>query len=117
MADGGDGTVLHFPIPNMVDESPAVLVSPSHANILAEANHLIDGDRATQHGDAYACHLEIARAWSWWKGVEFTPHDVAQMMSLLKKARIKTGAPNKDCYVDDVGYTALSWRFLDVPHT
>jgi hypothetical protein len=38
-----------------------------------------------------------------------TPHDVAQMMALLKKARAMYGDPlNEDNFVDDIGYTALA---------
>lgn len=92
-----------------VEDEP---LSPA-AQTLYKAALLIDGDRNDQHGDRLACHSEIAKAWSWWKGVEFTPHDVAMMMSLLKTARMKTGDFNKDCYIDLCGYASIAGEFAE----
>jgi hypothetical protein len=40
--------------------------------------------------------------------IEITPVDVAEMMSLLKKARKVHGNGHPDSHVDDLGYTALA---------
>lgn len=84
-----------------------VPLSPA-SKFLARASYLVDGDRARQHGDSGVCLQTIADAWSWWLGYTVTAYDVAQMMSLLKKAREKVGQKSDENTVDDLGYTALA---------
>ena len=61
------------------------------------------GDRAQDYGDATESFKRIAALWTAWKGVEFTPWDVAQMMILLKVSRAKTSR-KRDTLVDIIGY-------------
>ena len=78
------------------------------AKILADAANLIDGDRDKQHGNRVECHTQIARLWTAFLGVKVDAVDVACLMVLLKIARTQTGSPNRDCWVDAAGYTALA---------
>lgn len=94
--------------PNVVE---APLVNPEAASILEDAYKLIEGDRHRQHGKAEKCMDEIAKRWTLWLGVQVTRHDVAMMMLDVKIARIKTGAYNRDCYVDGDGYLSLAGQF------
>jgi hypothetical protein len=116
MADGGDGNVLAFPGIAIADpiedglygDPPAKAETSEAWQILNDAANLIDGDRNVQHGDRAHCHGEIAKLWTWWTGFQIDAHDVAIQMALLKIARVKTGAYNKDCYVDACGYLAIA---------
>jgi hypothetical protein len=80
----------------------------TRSDILAEARDIITRDRAATHGDAENTFSDIATLWSWWLGQPVTPYDVAQMMSLLKKARARNNRSHKDNLVDDLGYTAIA---------
>jgi hypothetical protein len=116
MADGGDGNVLAFPGIAIADpiedglygDPPAKAETSEAWQILNDAANLIDGDRNVQHGDRAHCHGEIAKLWTWWTGFQIDAHDVAMMMMLLKAARVKTGAYNRDCYVDGAGYLSIA---------
>lgn len=74
--------------------------------VLRDAMSVVCQDRETKYGspeDNFEC---IAKLWSVYKGVEFSPLDVAMMMDLLKIARIKTGTATEDSFVDLAGYAA-----------
>jgi len=73
------------------------------SSILEEAKSIVAGDRAKDYGDVNESFTRIAAFWTAWKGVEFTPWDVAQMMILLKVSRAKTSR-KRDTLVDIVGY-------------
>ena len=75
-----------------------------NSDILNIASQLVNNDRNDQHGDMTTNHINIAKLWSAYKGVEFTAHEVAVMMALLKIARTKIGKVNPDDYVDACGY-------------
>jgi hypothetical protein len=77
-------------------------------DILNIASQLVNNDRNDQHGDMTTNHINIAKLWSAYKGVEFTAHEVAVMMALLKIARTKIGAVNPDDYVDACGYLGIA---------
>jgi len=79
-----------------------------NSDILNIASQLVNNDRNDQHGDMTTNHINIARLWSAYKGVEFTAHEVAIMMALLKIARTKIGAVNPDDYVDACGYLGIA---------
>jgi len=61
-----------------------------------------------QHGDAKESFKFVADLWSVYLETEVKPHDVPQMMALLKMARMKFGTYNVDDHIDAVGYTALT---------
>lgn len=79
-----------------------------NSDILNIASQLVNNDRNDQHGDMTTNHINIAKLWSAYKGVEFTAHEVAVMMALLKIARTKIGAVNPDDYVDACGYLGIA---------
>lgn len=123
MADGGDGTVLQGPWSGPIEDAIFESAEPAPVKaetspawqILNDAANLIDGDRNVQHGDREKCHAEIAKLWTWWTGFQIDAHDVAMMMTLLKTARIKTGAYNRDCYVDGAGYLSIAGELRNGP--
>lgn len=67
-------------------------------------------DKVTGKADDYDkpedSFREIAEAWSWWKGVEFTVKDVSMMMALLKMSRLKHSPDHYDSVLDLAGYAA-----------
>jgi hypothetical protein len=83
-------------------------------DILCEAMHCINVDRANTHGDAEDSFSEIAKLWSWWLDnrsipeAELLPEDVAMMMALFKIGRIAGNSTHEDNYVDLAGYAALA---------
>ena len=79
-----------------------------NSDILNIASQLVNNDRNDQHGDMTTNHINIAKLWSSYKGVEFTAHEVAVMMALLKIARTKIGKVNPDDYVDACGYLGIA---------
>jgi len=91
------------------------------AEVLDTAKKVITTERGNQHGSAENSFEMIANFWMVYLkhkhrhqhqieiDLQITPGDVAQMMSLLKKARFMYGdSQNIDNFVDDVGYTALA---------
>ena len=85
--------------------------------LLKEAHETITKKRPGVHGSAEQSFSLIADLWMVYlrharkiRGNDrIKPEDVAQMMSMLKKARALYGdATNADNFVDDAGYTALA---------
>lgn len=87
------------------------------------AKELISSERGSQHGDVRPSFAMIGELWAVYlnnamkvrypKLASMIPlieaHDVAEMMSLLKKARNVYGDDkNPDHSVDDIGYSALA---------
>ena len=68
--------------------------------ILDEAKTVINGERQDMYGEPEDNFAKIADLWETYKGVDFSAHDVAIMMALLKVARIATGTGSRDNYVD-----------------
>lgn len=83
-------------------------------NVLRQAAELVDGARAVTYGDMAILYENIAILWNAWikvsRGIDphLTAEDVAQMESLLKKARTKSGEGTPDNYIDDVGYGSIA---------
>ncbi len=82
--------------------------------ILSEAARLVSQDREKSHGDKKLNHKNIAALWNAWLSIRRDPsspltgEDVAQMMSLLKKARTQSGEKNPDDNIDDSAYSAIA---------
>ena len=83
--------------------------------ICAQAQALVGGDRAAQHGDKLNNHARIAHVWNGilaaaGKAPErpLDAHDVATLMEGLKIARRYSGSFNPDDYVDSCGYAACA---------
>lgn len=86
-------------------------------NLMVTANHTIMTSRPGIHGSAEQSFQMIADLWTVYLNhvsrvrddTRIRPEDVAQMMSMLKKARAVYGdVTNDDNFVDDLGYTALA---------
>ena len=80
----------------------------NRADILQQAELLITGDRAKEHGDARANFAKVAKMWSAMVGVEIAPRQVPLMMVALKVVRAGANPGNKDNFIDAAGYAALS---------
>lgn len=85
--------------------------------ILGTAAAIVTQDREEQYGKAEDNFGLIAELWAPYirescaeagADVSILPEDVAIMMSLLKIARIATGQPKVDNFVDLAGYAACA---------
>lgn len=76
--------------------------------ILDAAEKCVCHDRQDTHGRPEDSFGDIADLWAAYKGVEFDPVDVAQMMILLKIARAKGNPKHTDNWVDMAGYAACA---------
>lgn len=77
------------------------------AEILREAETLINGDRAKAYGPPEVNFGRIARGWEVILGTHITAEQVALCMAWLKIARLCEG-PHRDSYIDGAGYLALA---------
>lgn len=84
----------------------------NRAEILQEAIKCVCQDRQDQYGSPENNFAKIADFWNTYMGerlmVQFDGEDVAMMMALLKIARITTGQPKADNYIDACGYIACA---------
>lgn len=80
------------------------------ADILHAAETCVCGKREQDYGSPENNFEVIAGFWTVYKGVPFTPNDVAMMMALLKVARIKSGGGTVDSFVDLGRLCSLRWR-------
>ena len=78
------------------------------SEILDEAKKQITGHRTQDYNVPERNFDLISAYWTLYKGIEFTAHDVAMMMALLKVARIQNGGGSGDSYVDLCGYGCLA---------
>lgn len=83
--------------------------------ILDEAKRLVCGDREETHGSPAENFARIAKLWSAYKGVEFTPEDVAAMSILTKVSRLASNPRHLDSWVDVAGYSANGGEVASVP--
>jgi hypothetical protein len=81
-------------------------------DILQEASELINGERAKNYGPARENFQKIADLFAAYLGDTDTddlgPYDVANLMILVKLARIKNAGYHRDSYADIAGYAALA---------
>ena len=77
-------------------------------DILAEAENLINGDRAKSYGDAYENHKRIADMWSVLLNKKITVSQVYQCMIAVKLSRLIETPDHLDSWIDIVGYGALA---------
>ena len=78
--------------------------------MLDEAATLVKHDRNADYGDPGDNFFDIAQMWSAYKDIEFSVHDVAAMMVLVKVARIKSSPGKDDNWVDIAGYAAVGYE-------
>lgn len=72
-------------------------------SVLDEAVRITRGDRNADYGDPVEDFTRVAKMWEAYKGVEFSPHDVAWMMVFVKANRNRNKS-KRDNYVDAAGY-------------
>jgi hypothetical protein len=121
LMEGGDiaeGVLLPSTIEEKV-EGPA-----EELNVLDKAREIIYGDREEAYGNPRFNLDTIAQFWnvymhrlfhSWGiDGAEFKAEDVAQMMILLKTARLIHNPTHFDSLVDQAGYAALQQRIQNL---
>lgn len=86
--------------------------------ILDTAKQLVTQARSEDHGNAYDQHALASKFWNIYlhgRGKlcdTLKPHDVAQMMLLLKVSRGILGKFNPDTFIDQCGYAALTYGIL-----
>lgn len=91
-------------------------MTAADTSILAQAAHIVDGEREQTYGDPGRNLRTIANLWdSWllargWSGQGLTTDDVAYMMALLKLARLANNPSHHDSQVDVCGYMRLAQR-------
>ena len=76
--------------------------------VLEKAKKCVCGDRDEDYGKPGNNFGMIAKLWSVYLSTDITSEDVANMMALLKIARIATGRYKADNYVDLAGYAACA---------
>ena len=79
--------------------------------ILAEGEKCICNDRNMQYGEPEDNFSDIAKLWSVF--INITAPQVAEMMILLKTARIKSSeGRDKDSWIDVAGYSACGGELM-----
>lgn len=74
--------------------------------LLEEAKRVITGAREDIYGKCEDSFKNIASYWSTYLKMDISKIDVANMMILLKVARMKKNSKYLDNYIDIVGYAA-----------
>lgn len=77
--------------------------------LLEDAAHIVAADRNTQYGEPEDTFHQIALLWSVYTGTLVTDADVANMMILMKMARLKHNPDHRDSWLDMAGYAACGW--------
>lgn len=72
-------------------------------NILEEANEITKGARQESYGGPELNFTLVAKYWSVWRGVNFTPQDVG-MFNILQKIAREQYSQKRDNLVDIAGY-------------
>ena len=80
--------------------------------ILDEARHCVCRSREEDYGSPEDSFGMIARLWSAYMGIQFEPVHVAEMMVLLKLARLAGGSRSMDNWVDIAGYAACGGKIM-----
>lgn len=84
----------------------------NRAEVLQTASDYVTKDREGQYGKPEDNFRYIAEFWNIYLGdrvdTKLDAEDVAMMMCLLKIARIATGEPKADNYIDLAGYSACA---------
>jgi hypothetical protein len=82
---------------------------------LEQATACVMKDRQASHGKPEDSFALIAKFWSAYLGIEIAPHQVAELMVLLKVARAKLNKVNEDNRVDIAGYAACAAELAPQP--
>lgn len=84
-------------------------------SILQEAQRLIHGDRNKNYGHPRENFQDIADLFSAYLGQEITDIDVANLMILVKVARVKETGYHRDSFTDIAGYAGCVERIYEEP--
>lgn len=82
-------------------------------SILREAERLIHGERNKNYGHPRDNFADIAALFSAYLGREITDIDVANLMILVKIARVKGTGYHRDSFVDVAGYAGCVERIYE----
>lgn len=113
-----DGSLTRIPGCHFVRIDPSTLEvndvpEPEHqynrTDYLDRADEVINGERQNQYGEPEDNFGVIADFWSAYFGhkINVTRADVANLMALMKIARLSSGTAKRDSYVDAIGYMAI----------
>lgn len=78
----------------------------TRAEILDKAKETVTGQREQDYGSPESNFGLIGQLWTVYLDTLVTAQDVANLMTLFKIARIKTGRGTEDSYIDAAGYMA-----------
>lgn len=92
--------------------TPKQAVAPEREAILDAARECICYNREADYGSPEDSFGMIARLWSAYMGIQFEPVHVAEMMVLLKLARLAGGSRSMDNWVDIAGYAACGGEIM-----
>ena len=84
-------------------------------SILEEAQRLIHGPRNKNYGHPRDNFRDIAALWSGYLGKEVSDIDVANLMILMKVARVKGTGYHRDSFTDIAGYAGCVERIYEEP--
>lgn len=73
-------------------------------SVLQEAENAVNGPRQKDYGHPLDDFTRTAGMWSAYKGVTFTPEDVANMMIIVKLSRLHNSPTHRDSLIDIAGY-------------
>lgn len=91
------------------EKSPKAPAADRREELLNEALGYVTNDRQNSYGKPEDNFRRIAAFWSSYLGVPVENHDVANMMILMKVARLMQTPGHKDSWVDIAGYAACGW--------
>ena len=84
-------------------------------SILQEAQRLIHGERNKNYGHPRENFSDIAALFAAYLGREISPIDVANLMVLVKIARVKGTGYHRDSFTDIAGYAGCVERIYEEP--
>lgn len=87
----------------------------NRAQVLDTAKAHVTVDRAATHGELEDTFQRTADLWNAYLGewADIQPHDVANMMTLLKVARARGNPAHEDNYVDMAGYSSCAGELAE----
>lgn len=89
-----------------ITKQPDTFQESIRSTVLNEANKIVNGARNKQYGSPEDNFQNIADLWNGYLGTNIKPVDVANLMALMKIARLKYSPDHRDSWVDLAGYAA-----------
>lgn len=88
-------------------------IAEGNMTILHKADHIINGARKDDYGNAEENFGRIATIWSCLLGADVTPAQVVQCMIALKLARLFNTPDHYDSWLDIAGYVGV-WEHIQI---